>query len=77
MKVVHPHTHKKVEKDEREEKKSFTESDCLMLVLNEFGKYVLNIFPPCKTFDYIVSPSTVNTLKLLLLGDEMQMMVHC
>lgn len=33
-------------------------------------------FPPCKTFDYIVSPSTVNTLKLLLCGDEMQMMVH-
>lgn len=33
-------------------------------------------FPSCKTFDYIISPSTVNILKLLLLGDEVQMMVH-
>lgn len=73
------HTQKKNQHGEgwKGRKKSFTESDCLMLVLNEFGKYVLNIFPPCKIFDYIVSPSTVNTLKLLLLGDEMQMMVHC
>lgn len=73
--MICPHTQKKVGKDE--EKKKVLLNQILMLLLNEFGKYVLNIFLPCKTFDYIVSPSTVNILKLLLLGEEMQMMVDC
>lgn len=60
-----------------EKKKSFTSSVWLVLVLKEFGKYLLYIFfPPCKTLYYIVFPSTAYVLKLVLLGDEVHMIVH-
>lgn len=42
-----PHT-KEGGEGRRVKNKSYTESDGLMLVLNEFGKYVLYIFPHVK-----------------------------
>lgn len=74
-----PHTQKKKKRWRRTKgKKKFYWISLFDASSKWIWKICFEYFPPpCKTFDYIVSPSTVNVLKLLLLGDEMQMMVHC